>query len=188
MPKISERPPAGPLAGTEQIPIVQSGTTVRASATGIANTATSVELENAGLKIQDTDASHVLTVKPGSNLTQARTLSVFTGDADRSVSLGGDVVLGGVQELTDDGAVSLATQTTFITSDADGTALTLADGTSGQVKILVMVADGGGNAVLTPANYGNGTTITFDDVGDSATLVFRTGNWWLVGTPTATSA
>lgn len=66
-------------------------------------------------------------------------------------------------------------------------ALTLADGVAGQQLIIIMTVDGG-DGTLTPANYLNGTTITFDDTGDSVHLIFNGTNWCNVGTPTATVA
>jgi hypothetical protein len=39
----------------------------------------------------------------------------------------------------------------------------------------------GGAATLTPSNLYNGTTITFDDVGDSADLIFADGQWVFLG-------
>lgn len=129
--------------------------------------------------------------KPGG--TQGTTAQTFPGavTVTGALTVTGNLVadaafIGETQELSGAGAVDLTSVTTFITTGG-ADALTLADGTEGQVKILVMVADGGAGT-LTPTNYGNGSTLTFDDVGDSAMLVFRTGNWWNVGTPTATVA
>lgn len=51
---------------------------------------TDITIPNAGLKLFDTDSSHKLAVVPGSNLTANRTLTVTTGDADRTI----DVTLG----------------------------------------------------------------------------------------------
>jgi hypothetical protein len=48
---------------------------------------------NTGLKVQDTDASHALTIAPGSNLTANRTLTVTTGDAARTLTLSGDATI-----------------------------------------------------------------------------------------------
>jgi len=43
----------------------------------------------------------------------------------------------------------------------------------------------GGVGTLTPTNLGNGTTITFDDAGDLAHLLFSDGSWWMIaGTAT----
>jgi len=78
------------------------------------------------------------------------------------------------------GAVSLTASITLIDSTSGVQANTLADGVVGQHKYLVMTVDGG-DSVLTPANLLNGTTLTFDDVGDSAHLVFMGTGWVSVG-------
>lgn len=58
-------------------------------------------------------------------------------------------------------------------------ALTMADGGVGQFKNISMITDGG-DAVLTPAHFANGTTITFNDVGDNVLLQFLGGKWTVV--------
>jgi len=83
------------------------------------------------------------------------------------------------QTLTDAGAVNLTTSTTWVVTTG-AAALTLADGSEGQRKFIVMKTDGGA-ATLTPTNLGNGTTITFDDVGDSADLLFTNDAWHFMG-------
>ena len=89
------------------------------------------------------------------------------------------LIYGTTQVLSGAGAVSTSTSIThLVTTSADS--LTLADGEEGQVKIVVMKADGG-DGTLTPSNLGNGSTITFDDVGDCANLVFTNGNWYMLG-------
>ena len=83
------------------------------------------------------------------------------------------------QTLTDAGAVSLTESTTFIVTTTTS-ALTLANGTENQKKLIVMKTDGG-DATLTPSNIGIGTNIVFDDVDDSADLVFMNGKWHMIG-------
>lgn len=79
------------------------------------------------------------------------------------------------------GAISVANALTTINTDAGGDAFTLADGTVvGQIKNIQLVADGGGNAVITPANFLDGTTITFADAGDSCSLLWNGSNWVLI--------
>jgi len=87
-------------------------------------------------------------------------------------------VIGGVQTLAAAGAVNLTTLVTRIDS-AGAIALTLADGTNGQVKIIVMGTDGG-DATLTPTTKTGYSTITFNDAGDGVTLVFITTKGWIV--------
>ena len=49
--------------------------------------ATTLQAGNTGLKALDTNASHALVFKPGSDLTAEHTLTVTTGDADRTLQL-----------------------------------------------------------------------------------------------------
>ncbi len=97
-------------------------------------------------------------------------------------------ITGGVQTLSGAGAVDLTNLVTELTTTG-ADALTLADGTtSGQIKIINMIVDGG-DGTLTPATFANGTTITFDAVGESATLVWNsTVGWVAISTVGATIA
>ena len=89
------------------------------------------------------------------------------------------------QTLTDAGAVTLTESTTFVVTTT-AAAITLADGVENQHKLIVMKTDAGA-ATLTPTNLSNGTTIVFDDVGDSADLWFVDGSWnFMGGTATVT--
>jgi len=89
-----------------------------------------------------------------------------------------DIITGSVHSLTGPGAVNLTDLITEVsTTGAD--ALTLANGSAGQVKIITMVADGG-DGTLTPTTLAGGTTITFNDVGDGVVLVYSTTVGWVV--------
>lgn len=70
------------------------------------------------------------------------------------------------------------------TTGADGEALTLANGTPGQILTISLVADGGGDGTLTPATKTGFATIVFADAGDTATLryVDDTVGWVIAGT------
>lgn len=68
-----------------------------------------------------------------------------------------------------------------ITTGGSAAAVTLVDGMEGQDLVLLMITDGGGDATVTPANLANGSTITFDDAGDSAYLKFTNGAWVFLG-------
>lgn len=86
---------------------------------------------------------------------------------------------GSVQALAAAGAVNLTTLVTTIAS-AGAIALTLADGVSGQIKVISMITDGG-DATLTVTNLQGGTTIVFGDIGDTATLIFVGTKWAAIG-------
>ena len=42
-----------------------------------------------------------------------------------------------------------------------------------------MITDGG-DGTLTPTNFGNGTTLTFADAGDSVILEFTNSAWYIL--------
>jgi sugar (pentulose or hexulose) kinase len=105
-------------------------------------------------------------------------------DANKKlVIIGGDA---SVQALTAAGAVNLTTDlTTIATSGA--IAITLADGAQNQRKTITMITDGG-DATLTPAHLQGGTTLTFNDVGDTVQLVFAGTKWSIISNNGATLA
>jgi hypothetical protein len=117
---------------------------------------------------------------PATSATIARTDAAQTFTGSQTFS---NAIIGAVQALSGPGAVNITTLTTAFTSTATGNALTLADGVAGQLKTIVYVAEaaGGDTGVLTPANLGSATTITFNAVGDSVTLQFIGADWWVIG-------
>ena len=105
------------------------------------------------------------------------TKNATTGAVTVSATYGASIT-GGVQSLSGAGAVDLTNLVTELTTTG-ANALTLADGTtSGQVKIVNMIVDGG-DGTLTPVTFANGTTITFDAVAESATLVWNSTIGWV---------
>lgn len=69
------------------------------------------------------------------------------------------------------------------TTGADAEALTLANGVPGQVLVIDIVTDGGGDGTLTPTTSTGWATIVFADAGDKATLYYvdDTMGWIILG-------
>ena len=89
-------------------------------------------------------------------------------------------IRGGVQALSGAGAADIVNLITELTTGAGAAAVTLADGsTSGQIKIINHIVDGGGTATVTPTTFANGSTIAFDAVGESVTLVWNSTVGWV---------
>jgi hypothetical protein len=102
----------------------------------------------------------------------------------------GDVVgdvFASVQSLSGAGAVNVTDMFTSLTTTGAAQALTLANGTAGQIKIIAHVVDGG-SAVLTPTTKIGFSTITFTKVGDAATLIYTAAGWAIVGINGAVAA
>ncbi len=91
------------------------------------------------------------------------------------------------QALSGAGAVNVTDMFTSLTTTGAAQALTLANGTTGQIKIISHVVDGG-SAVLTPTTKIGFTTITFTNVGDSATLIYTAAGWAIIGISGAVAA
>ena len=121
-------------------------------------------------------------------LTHSANTLAFAGGTnytfDDRITTSGEIVFDGTTATTGAGAVALTGAIHEITTNGVGNALTLADGTEGQVLKVVYIAEGGGTdtAVLTPTNLaGTPTTITFAIIGDACTLLFTAGTWFVVG-------
>jgi hypothetical protein len=103
----------------------------------------------------------------------------LTPNGSGAVNLAGKTLMSETTTSSGAGAVAVTGSIHEITTTG-ADALTLADGTEGQVLFVVMTVDGG-NGTLTPDNLAGGTTITFDAVGDAVTLLFTNSTWFVVG-------
>ena len=82
-----------------------------------------------------------------------------------------------VQTITGPGAIDVVNTVTLLITTGTNDAFTLPDGSrEGQLKIISMKTDGG-DGIVTPDNFINGTRITFNDVEDTVTLIWQTTGW-----------
>jgi hypothetical protein len=117
---------------------------------------------------------------------QSVTVNSVTGAVAIGATFGNDVVLA-TQSLSGAGAVDVTNAFTALTTTGAAQALTLANGTVGEIKIITHVVDGG-SAVLTPTTKIGFSTITFTGVGESATLVYTAAGWAIVALNGAVAA
>ena len=90
------------------------------------------------------------------------------------------------QSITGDGSTSTAITVTEPVTEINATSATapctLADGSNGQIKIIINVSTSGTNAVtITPANLRGGTTITLNAPGETVQCIFKNSNWNVIG-------
>ena len=91
-----------------------------------------------------------------------------------------------VQALTADGSTALVANVTTAISTINATsttgAVSLADGSDGQIKTFINVSTSGtNNVVITPANLRGYTNITLNAPGETVTLLFKVSKWNIIG-------
>ena len=109
--------------------------------------------------------------------------SVFSEDSSMMIDgISGTIVgpiskiVGDVQQISGPGAISLDTLITEITTTG-ADAYTLDNGILGQVKIILAADISSGTGTVTPTTVQGGTTLTFDAVGESITLIYTSLGW-----------
>jgi len=102
------------------------------------------------------------------------------------VQINATPILGLTQSLSGAGAVDVVSAITEVVTTGTN-ALTIAAGVEGQLKFIVMKTDGG-VGTLTPASFTGGTTIAFQDVGDSVLLLFTNSSWFCIANQGCTIA
>jgi len=111
------------------------------------------------------------------------TVGTITLDLSANVNVTGNLRLSGSEDLSSGSAINLEVTASYFSTSTAETA-TLAAGADGQIKTLMMVADGG-DMVITVTNAGwktSGTgTITFDTIGDSCILQYIASKWFVIG-------
>lgn len=90
------------------------------------------------------------------------------------------------QAIVADGSSATAIDVTSAVTEVNATSAThagaLADGTAGQIKMILNTSTSGtSNVVITPANLAGGTTITLDAPGESAVCIFKASKWYVIG-------
>lgn len=75
--------------------------------------------------------------------------------------------------------VGIDTSITFVDTTLGAMAASLADGTEGQIKKILMTVDGG-DCIITPANLAIGATLRLTDVFSSYTLQFSGTSWKVI--------
>ena len=158
---------------------------------------TGLTFPNTGLHILDTNTTHDLIIKPNSDLTVDRTLSLTTGDADRTLTINADTTLGGGshsgtntgdQDLTSyqlkpaegafvdgdktklDGIETGAdvTDSTSVVAALDSAVLTDAGTPAATDQVLIKDAGTGALQTADFSDFGGGGDVATDTIWDAA--------------------
>jgi hypothetical protein len=100
-----------------------------------------------------------------------------------NVTLKGNINLdSSVQTISASGTpVSLTVPITYLVAPAGSGSVSIPSGTVNQVKYIVMTATAGGGTFSISANVAGSKTILFNEVGDSAQLLYTNSKWFMVG-------
>lgn len=131
------------------------------------------------LTFQSDGSNGYISSTGGLILRSNNNVTALTLDSSQNATFVG-AIIGGVQSLSGAGAVNVTQLHTSFTSTGAGQALTLANGTVGQIKTITHVVDGG-SGVLTPTTALGYTTVTFTNAGDSVTLRYTSQGWAIAG-------
>jgi len=119
-------------------------------------------------------ATNVLTITAGNEVITAGNLTLTAGNI---VLTAGTIIETAQAILNANTAISVTHGVTKIANNA-GSTHTMADGVEGQRKTIVCTVYTG-DAVITPDNLANGTTITFNAAGDACDMVFLGTEWFV---------
>ena len=184
-------PDSSPTETTFIFKVDESGdTTIKGDLSAIDITANSLTTNvisangsNAGISIQPSGTGNVTlgALKlNGTTLSSDDSTKITVAEAvDVTGTLFSRGNVFGVQTLTGSGStgvLNLTDTVTLLITTGGSQAFSLADGVEGQLKIISMKTDGG-SGIVTPANFVNGTQITFDDVQDTIVLMYQSTGW-----------
>ena len=119
-----------------------------------------ITLSNTGLHLLDTGGNHDLIIKPGSDVTADRTLTLTTGDSDRTITLSGNPTLADWF----DQAVKAASSPTF------------AGVTLGNSGLHVLDTNASHDLIITPGSDLTADRILTITTGDAARTITLSGN------------
>ena len=130
----------------------------------------------AATSIASTDTLYLVSGGTSKQITAATAFSTLP----MAVGFGGKVSVTGTNTMTAPGAVDLTTNITLLSNPSTAGTLTIAVGTEGQIKIIIMTSTNGNPLQLDDANLAV-DLVTFDTVVDTATLIYIDSKWHYIG-------
>ena len=135
------------------------------------------QLTDLGNAIASVDLFHVIDDPSGTPINKKVSAANVFNNVPTFLGLGQ-----ASQTLTGTGSGTLVADVESAVTEVDATAgtaaVSLADGSNGQVKTVLNTSTAGSNAItITPTNLRGGTNIVLNNVGETVTLLFKNSNW-----------
>lgn len=131
----------------------------------------------AATSIASTDIIHLVSGSANKKITAANLFS----DVPTPISFSDKVSVTGSETLVAAGAVSVATNITLLSNPSSDGVLSIAAGVEGQIKIILMIANSGGHTLTLDGATLAHDTVSFDALGDTATLIYTNNKWYMIG-------
>ena len=135
------------------------------------------QLTDLGNAIASVDLFHVIDDPSGTPINKKVSAANVFNNVPTFLGLGQ-----ASQTLTGTGSGTLVADVdsavTEVNATAGTAAVSLADGSNGQVKTVLNTSTAGSNAItITPTNLRGGTNVVLNNVGETVTLLFKNSNW-----------
>jgi hypothetical protein len=117
-----------------------------------------------------------------SGASKSITNAALFGAIDTPAVFNDKISIGDHDTITAAGSIQLSTNVTWINDVSAAGECTLAGGSDGQIKIIIMSSNAGSHTV-TLANANTAQSISFSAAGHSATLLYDSGlaKWYFIG-------
>ncbi|MGA1048729.1 MAG: hypothetical protein ACO3UU_12035 [Minisyncoccia bacterium] len=124
--------------------------------------------------------SDLLYVAQSNNSKKVTAATLFDNAVDPTLK--GNVSLdSSVQLLASPGIIDVTKPVTQLSVSASNGTLTIPAGVkANQIKIIVMTTSSGGTYTIS-SNIANNANVLFTDVGDTATLMYNSNKWYVIG-------
>lgn len=124
--------------------------------------------------------SDLLYVAQSNNSKKVTAATLFDNTLDPTLK--GNVSLdSSVQILASPGIIDVTKPVTQLSVSASNGTLTIPAGIkANQIKILIMTTSSGGTYTIS-SNIANNANVLFTDVGDTATLMYNSNKWFVIG-------
>ena len=131
----------------------------------------------AATSIASTDTTYLVSGGASKQITMANLFA----SVPTPVSFDDKISITDTDTMTAAGAISVTTNITYLSNPTATGTLTIPVGTEGQIKIIIMTSNSAGNTLtLDDSDLGH-DTITFSAVGDTATLIYTSSKWYMIG-------
>lgn len=131
----------------------------------------------AATSIASTDTTYLVSGGASKKITVANLFAAIP----TPVSFSDKIAITDTDTMSSAGTVSLTTNITYLSNPASNGTLTIGGGSDGQIKIIMMTSNSTSRTLILDDSDLAHDTVTFSNVGDTATLIYTNSKWYFIG-------